>query len=218
MRRLLNTLYVMSPDAYVSRDGDNAVVSVDGEERFRAPVHNLEGIVCFNYVGISPALMGLCCERRISICYLSQSGRFLGRVTGGVSGNVLLRRKQYRVADNDEGSASLAAAFIAGKILNSRSVLKRFVRDHSEKPGITQVSQATSKLLTYWERLDEHDSTDALRGLEGDASREYYAVFDYLITSSAQEFRFSGRSRRPPLDAVNALLSFFYTILSYECA
>lgn len=218
MRKLLNTLYITSPNAYLSRDGDNAVVSVDGEERFRAPVHNLEGIVCFNYVGASPALMGLCCERRVPICYLSQTGRFLARVTGGVSGNVLLRRKQYRVADSGEGSAALAAAFVAGKILNCRSILMRFTRDHSGKPGIGQITQASAQLLTYWERLGDYKDTDALRGLEGDAARTYYAVFDYLITSFIEAFRFQGRSRRPPLDAVNALLSFFYSLLSYECA
>jgi CRISPR-associated protein Cas1 len=218
VRKLLNTLYVTSPNAYLSRDGDNAVVSIDGEEKFRAPIHNLEGIVCFNYVGASPALMGMCCERSVPICYLSQSGRFLARVTGGVSGNVLLRRKQYRVADSAEGASLLASAFVAGKVLNCRSVLLRFMRDHSDKPGTVQVSEAAEHLLQYWERLHEYGNTDALRGLEGDAARAYYAVFDYLITSPVEAFRFRGRSRRPPLDAVNALLSFFYTLLSYECA
>jgi len=216
VRRLLNTLYVTIPDAYLSRDGDNVVVSVSSEEKFRAPVHNLEGIVCFNYTGASPALMGLCCERRVPICYLSQSGRFLARVTGGVAGNVLLRRKQYRVADAD--TRSLASAFVAGKILNCRNVLLRFVRDHGERPGAPEVQEAARRLWDYWERLQECGGTDALRGLEGDAAREYYAVFDYLITGPAETFRFKGRTRRPPLDPVNALLSFFYTLLSYDCA
>ncbi len=216
MRKLLNTLYVTTPDAYLSRDGENVVVTVDSEERFRVPVHNLEGIVCFTYAGASPAVMGLCCERRVPICYLTQSGRFLARVTGGVTGNVLLRRTQYRVADAD--TRSLASAFVAGKILNCRNVLLRFVRDHGQKRGASDVQEATRRLLGYWERLQECTDTDALRGLEGDAAREYYAVFDYLITDPGETLRFKGRTRRPPLDPVNALLSFFYTLLSYECA
>ncbi len=218
MRRLLNTLYITTPEAYVGRDGQNVVVTVDGQEKFRVPVHNLEGIVCMNYVGMSPSLLGLCCERRISVCYLSQTGRFLARVTGGVSGNVLLRRKQYRIADDERGSAALASSFIAGKILNSRSILRRFVRDHSEKPGVHDVSRIAEQLLGYFERLSLCDTTNALRGLEGDAARAYYSVFDNLITNQAKELRFNGRNRRPPRDAVNAMLSFFYSILSYECA
>lgn len=219
MRKLLNTLYVTSPNAYLSRDGDNVVVSVDGDEKFRAPIHNLEGLVCFNYTGASPALMGLCCERRVPICYLSQSGRFLARVTGGVSGNVLLRRKQYRVSDSAEGSASLAASFITGKILNCRSVLMRFLRDHKDKPGSAEVTQVVERLSTYWDSLKGYyNDLDALRGLEGDAAREYFAVFDHLITNPTEDFRFQRRTRRPPRDVVNALLSFFYTLLAYECA
>lgn len=218
MRKLLNTLYVTSADAFLTRDGDNIVVSVNKKEAFRVPVHNLEGIVCFNYAGTTPSLMGLCCERRVPICFLSQSGRFLARVTGRVSGNVLLRRKQYRVSDSDEQSSAVASAFVAGKILNSRSILMRFVRDHGDKPGVPQVRLACERLLKYWDRLGECNYTDELRGLEGDAAREYYAVFDHLLTTSEPAFRFKGRSRRPPLDAVNALLSFFYSLLCYDCA
>jgi len=216
VRKLLNTLYVTTPHAYLSRDGENVVVSVDSEETFRVPVHNLEGIVCFNYTGASPGLMGLCCERNVPICYLSQSGRFLARVTGPVTGNVLLRRTQYRVADTD--ARSLAASFVAGKILNCRNVLLRFVRDHEGKPGVPKVKEAARRLLDYWERLQACGNTDAVRGVEGDAARAYYAVFDYLITCPSEALRFNGRTRRPPLDPVNALLSFFYTLLTYECA
>ncbi|MEX0975015.1 MAG: type I-C CRISPR-associated endonuclease Cas1c [Bacillota bacterium] len=218
MRKLLNTLYVTSPDARLSRDGENVVVMISGEEKFRAPVHNLEGVVCFNYVGASPAVLGLCCERHVAICFLSQSGRFLGRVTGAATGNVLLRRKQYRVADRVGEACTLASAFVGGKIVNSRSVLLRFIRDHRDKSGVTQVSDAASRLLSYGERLHEQADVDAVRGLEGDAARVYYSVFDHLITADDDAFRFRGRSRRPPLDPVNALLSFFYTILSHECA
>lgn len=218
MRKLLNTLYITSPDAYLSRDGDNVVVSVDREERFRVPVHNLEAIVCFNYSGVSPSLLGLCCERGVCVHFLSESGKFLARVNGPVSGNVLLRRKQYRIADNDCCSCGLASAFVGGKILNSRSVLLRFARDHKDKPGVAEVLAASDRLLEYWERLRECGNTDAMRGLEGDAARTYYSVFDHLLTTAEPAFRFHGRSRRPPLDAVNALLSFLYSLLSYDCA
>lgn len=216
MRKLLNTLYVTTPEAYLSRDGDNVVVSVDSKERFRAPVHNLEGVVCFSYLGASPALMGLCCERGVPVCFLSQSGRFMARVTGRVTGNVLLRRKQYRVAD--AGLPGLPSAFVAGKVLNSRSVLLRFLRDHKEKSGTHEVEVVARRLLAYWQRLPECDTIGTLRGLEGDAAREYYSVFDHLITNPAGPLRFRGRSRRPPRDPVNALLSFFYTLLAFDCA
>jgi len=216
VRKLLNTLYVTTPEAYLSRDRDNVVVLVDSKEKFRVPIRNLESIVCFSYLGASPALLGLCCKRKVSVCYLSPSGRFLARVTGSVSGNVLLRRRQYRLADT--GVHSLASAFIAGKILNCRSILLRFLRDHREKPGTYQVEQVANRLLSYWERLQETRALDAVRGLEGDAAREYYTVFDYLITDSSNPLRFRGRSRRPPLDPVNTLLSFFYSLLSYDCA
>ncbi|MDP2858059.1 MAG: type I-C CRISPR-associated endonuclease Cas1c [Bacillota bacterium] len=218
MRKLLNTLYVTSPNAYLSRDGENVVVTSDKEERFRAPVHNLESIVCFSYPGASPALVGLCCERGVGICYLSPNGRFLARVTGGVSGNVLLRRKQYRVADSADEVCALASSFIAGKILNCRNVLLRFARDHKEKRGAQEVLEAARYLTVYGGRLRQCVSVDAVRGLEGDAAREYYAVFDYLITDPKDQFRFKGRTRRPPLDAMNALLSFFYALLSHDCA
>lgn len=218
MRKLLNTLYVTSPTASLLRDGENVIVLIDKVERFRVPIHNLEGIVCFNYAGTSPSLMGLCCERKVPICFLSPSGRFLARVTGGVSGNVLLRREQYRVADSGPRSCSLATAFVGGKILNSRSVLQRFVRDHREKAGATQVSAAANRLWGYWERIGDVRDTDALRGLEGDAAREYYSVFGHLVTNKEPAFRFNGRSRRPPLDICNALMSFFYSLLSYDCA
>jgi CRISPR-associated protein Cas1 len=218
MRKLLNTLYVTLPEAYLSRDGENAVVTVDGKERMRVPIHNLESIVCFTYAGASPSLLGLCCERGVSLCYLSASGRFLARVTGPVSGNVLLRRRQYRLADNPDDAAAVASSFVAGKIHNSRSVLLRFLRDHQGGAGWEKVSEAAAQLLEYGRALRGCKDMDAIRGLEGDAARQYYAVFDSLITAQKEGFRFQGRNRRPPLDAMNALLSFLYTLLSFDCA
>ncbi len=211
-------MYVTSPKSYLARDGDNVVLQVEGSERFRVPVHNLEGIVCFSFPGASPALLGLCCEKGVSICFLSRTGRFLARVSGRVTGNVLLRRRQYKLADDMDACCSLSSSFVAGKILNSRSVLLRFARDHRAKPGVAKVLAATDRLLSFWERLANCTHVDSVRGLEGDAAREYYSVFDYLITAENPVFRFGGRTRRPPLDVTNALLSFLYSILAYECA
>ncbi len=218
MKKLLNTLYITSPDSYLSRDGENVVIKVDNETKFRVPVHNLESIVCFNYKGTSPALMSLCCDRGVSLCYLSESGRFLGRVTGKVTGNVLLRRKQYRLADDEEETASLAKFFVTGKVLNCRSVLMRFMRDHKEKNEGQDVTTAAVLIQSYCRALKKYNTVNAIRGLEGDAARVYYAVFDHLITEQKDDFKFKGRSRRPPLDAINALLSFLYALLGSDCA
>ncbi|HHW18974.1 MAG TPA: type I-C CRISPR-associated endonuclease Cas1 [Firmicutes bacterium] len=218
MRKLLNTLYVTQPDAYLSRDGDNVVVIIQGEERFRVPIINLEAIVCFSYTGASPSLMGLCCERGVSLSFLSPTGKFLARVTGPVSGNVLLRRKQYRVADDPAGTAALARCFVFAKILNCRNVLMRFLRDHKGKSGTDEVARASEILLGHARSLNACETVDAIRGIEGDAASEYYAVFDHLITSQKEVFQFQGRNRRPPLDPVNALLSFLYMLLSADCA
>jgi len=218
LRKLLNTLYVTLPTAYLSRDGENVVVKDEDEVKFRVPIHNLEAIVCFSYKGASPALMSLCCERGVSLCYLSENGRFLARVTGRVSGNVLLRRKQYRIADDQFESANLARCFIAGKILNSRSVLMRFLRDHADKDGNEEVSAVVALLLNYYKALDNFDNINSLRGLEGDSAREYYSVFDHLITDQKERFQFTRRNRRPPLDPMNAVLSYLYVLLAVDCA
>ena len=218
MRKLLNTLYVTLPEAYLGRDGENVVVRVSEEERFRVPIHNLEGIVCFNYVGTSPSLMGLCCERGVSLSYIASSGRFLARVTGPVSGNVLLRRRQYRLTDNMEDATAIAISFVSGKIHNCRNVLLRYLRDHDDKGGSAEVGEVANRLSAYGRSLHEQSTLDSLRGIEGDSAREYYSVFDHLITSQKETFKFRGRTRRPPFDEVNALLSFLYTILAHDCA
>ena len=218
MRKLLNTLYVTLPTAYLARDGENVLVIEDEEVRFRVPIHNLEAIVCFNYKGASPALMALCCERNVALCFLSESGRFLARVTGKTSVNVLLRRKQYRIADGESQSADFARAFVACKILNCRSVLMRFLRDLKEKEGTEQISIVISRLLDYYQALNNFDTVNAIRGLEGDGAREYYSVFDYLIVEQKDQFKFRGRNRRPPLDPTNAVLSYLYTLLAVDCA
>jgi len=217
IRKLLNVLYVTTSGSYLSRDGENIVVLVDQAEKFRMPIHNIEGIVCFNYMGASPALLALCCERNVKVSFLTENGRFMARITGGVSGNVRLRRQQYRLADNDKFAVQISKNFIVGKINNSRSVLMRFLRDHGDIETSVHVEKASKMMAHNGLSLGSCENADSIRGVEGDAAREYYGVFDHLITEQKEHFKFIGRSRRPPRDLMNALLSFLYSILAHDC-
>jgi CRISP-associated protein Cas1 len=216
MRKLLNTLFVTTPDAYLSRDGENVVVKVENKERFRIPVHNIEGIVSMGFMGASPSLMALCAERKVALSFVSEGGRFLGRVSGPVSGNVLLRRKQYRIADNDVSSLELAKLFIAGKIANSKTVLQRAIRDHGTNLNATSLEAAVSTLANKQKQILNAKHANELRGFEGESAMTYFSVFDQLILHQKDDFKMEGRNRRPPLDNVNAMLSFVYTLLMHE--
>lgn len=216
MRKLLNTLYITSPDSYLSRDGENVVVIVENKEKFRIPVHNIEGIVTFGYCGASPALLGLCAERNVSVCFLTEHGRFWGRLAGPVRGNVLLRRKQYKMADDEKTKLNLSRLFVAGKILNSRNVLQRAIRDHGNVVNIKLLEEASEILSIRQKQALNAKSLNILRGIEGDAANTYFGIFNELIIAQKEEFRINGRTRRPPKDNVNALLSFIYTILANE--
>ncbi|SRR5690554_1617615 len=217
LRKLLNVLYVTSPEAYLAKEGENALVLVDDEVKFRIPIHNLEGIVCFGYTGASPALMHLCAERGVALSFLSESGMFLARVSGRTSGNVLLRRRQYRLADDLDESLQLAKSFVFGKIHNSKCVLQRFLRDHEGKGDGQAVLNGVKFLSLQQQKVIQCRNMETLRGLEGEGARSYYGVFDNLILESKDIFQFTGRSRRPPLDPVNAVLSFLYTLLAHDC-
>lgn len=216
MRRLLNTLYVTLPDAYLACDGENVLVKVEDELRFRVPIHNLEGIVCFGFAGASPKLMRLCCERGVALSFLSPYGKFMGRVSGGVSGNVLLRRTQYRWADDAEITTRLARRFIAAKVMNSRAVLHRLLRDHPERVDKDDLERVLALLARMPQRLEQAANVDAVRGVEGEAASLYFSRFNQLIVSQNGEFQMQDRNRRPPMDRLNALLSFLYTLLAHE--
>ncbi len=216
MKKHLNTLYVTTQGAYLSKEGETVLVSVDGEKRLQIPVHTISSIVCFGRVMCSPFLMGFCAENQVGMSFLTENGRFLARVQGPVSGNVLLRREQYRRADRPETAAALVRSFIAGKIANARTVLQRAVRDHGDKGPLSEVERAVAWLGSSLRRLEKTESLDALRGIEGDTARCYFGVFDHLITQQKEAFRFEGRNRRPPLDKVNCLLSFLYTLLLHD--
>lgn len=218
LRKLLNTLYVTSPEAYLSRERENVLVFIEDEMRLRVPIHNLEGIVTFGYSGASPSLMHLCASRGVALSFLSPSGRLLAKVASPVSGNVLLRKKQYEVYDQESICVDFAKHFILGKVYNSRSVLRRFSRDHGQRLGAEKVAEAADLLANQTERILVAKSLDLLRGLEGEGARIYYGVFNQLILVDDDDFVFNGRSRRPPLDRTNAVLSFLYSLLAHDCS
>lgn len=218
MRRLLNTLFVLSEDSYLALEGENIVVLRGGEAAARFPLHTLEGILSFSYKGASPALMGACAERNIALAFLTPRGRFLARTCGESNGNVLLRRGQYRMADDPWGSCRMAQAFVCGKLYNSRWVLERAVRDHGLRIDGPALKASSAQLKALMGQAAQCETLEELRGVEGKGASVYFSVFDSLILQEKDVFFLKQRSRRPPLDAVNSLLSFLYTLLSHECA
>jgi CRISPR-associated protein Cas1 len=216
MKKHLNTLFVTTQGAYLAKEGETVAVRVEKKIRLRLPIHTLAGIVCFGNVGCSPFLMGFCAEREVSISFLTEHGRFLARVLGPVSGNVLLRREQYRRADDPAFSALMAQAFVNGKVANSRALLNRVLRDHPDKLDNEAVSKAVNHLTGLLKSLSRDLALDEVRGKEGDAAHVYFSVFDHLITRNKDDFFFHRRSRRPPLDLVNCLLSFLYTLIMHD--
>ena len=215
MRKLLNTLYITTPEAYLAKDGLNVVVSVNKEELFRIPIMNIEGIVTFGYMGASPGLMKLCMDNNVSLVFMSPQGRFIGRIQGATRGNVLLRTKQYTLSEDENVALHLSKLFIAGKIFNSRNVLRRFIRDNGTHDD---VEYAAKQLDWCRKSVVEADDMDMLRGEEGRAANVYFGVFDHLILNQKSDFSFEGRSRRPPKDEVNAMLSFVYTLIANDVA
>lgn len=220
MKRHLNTLYVTTQGAYLAKDGETVAVRVEGETKLRVPLLNLDGIVCFGNVGASPFLMGACGRQGVTLSFLSERGRFLARSVGEASGNVLLRREQYRRADDPERSAEVARGIVTAKAINARRILQRSLRDHPEPPESDERPdrreesvRALGALLT---ELDGAGELDRVRGLEGMAGRAYFEAFDGLITHEDPAFRFTVRSRRPPGDPVNSLLSFLYALVRHD--
>ena len=215
MRKLLNTLYVTTPEAYLSKDGLNVVITVKQEEVFRIPIINIEGIVSFGYMGASPGLMKLCVDNNVSLTFLSPQGKFIARVQGPTRGNVLLRTEQYRLSENEDFTLHISKLFIGGKIQNYRNILRRYERDYGSNDEIAAAVQA---LEVRKRDLNRVQDLNQLRGIEGDAASVYFSVFHYLILNQKSDFPFNGRNRRPPKDAVNAMLSFVYTLIANDVA
>lgn len=218
MKKLLNTLYVTTPEAYISKDGNNIIVSNAGKEIFRIPVSNIESINTFGYQGASPGAMRLCADNGVALSFFSPNGRFVARIQGPVHGNVFLRCRQYDISHDKDISLRLARLFIFGKIYNSRNVLRRYVRDYADRPGVEDVTSAADKLKRRCLLASSAHDMDSLRGIEGDSAAIYFSVFQNLILNETTHFKFDSRQRRPPCDMVNAMLSFGYTLLANECA
>lgn len=218
MKKLLNTLYVTIPDAYLALEGETVIVKSDDENLLRLPLLNLEGIVTFGFSGASPALMRACTEHNISLCFLSPSGRFLARIVGKSHGNVVLRKTQYQISDNEEECTKVAKNMIIGKVYNAKYIIERATRDHETRVDVEKL-KSTSKYLTETiKELQNAGRLDQIRGLEGKAAVTYFSIFDDLILQQSDSFKWNGRIKRPPTDNLNALLSFFYTILANDCA
>lgn len=218
MRHLLNTLFVTSEDIYLSLDGENVVANRGGQAVARYPLHTLSGILSFSYAGASPALMGACAKRDISLAFCTPRGRFLARACGESHGNVLLRRTQYRVADDPAQSCRAARSMIFGKLYNCRWSMERTRRDHGLRLDGEKLARASQSLKELLPRVAEETDPDSLRGLEGAGSTVYFDTLDEMILNGKDTFYFHRRSRRPPLDPFNALLSFAYSLLANDCA
>ena len=218
MRQLLNTLFVTSEDVYLSLDGENVVANRGGETVARYPLHTLQSIISFSYSGASPALMGACAKREIGLVFCTQRGRFLARVSGQMQGNVLLRRTQYRVADDPSESCRVARMMILGKVYNTRWSVERTRRDHAMRIDGERFAAVSQQLQGLLPQITAETSLDSLRGLEGAGATAYFSVLDDMILQGKDTFFFRERSRRPPLDAFNAMLSFAYSLLAHDCA
>ncbi len=219
MSRYHNTLFVTTQGSYVAKEGQNLQVRMDDGKKLDVPIHHLAGVVCFGRVNVSPSAMAACLESSVALSFMTEQGRFLGRLEGSTSGNVLLRRKQHRTADNAMGRAALSRSFVLGKIGNSRSLLLRSARETDDSASAEALREAASKLASSLGTLERPDglTVDALRGVEGDAASVYWSVFGLMVRSEDAAFRFAGRNRRPPRDPVNAVLSFCYAILAHDC-
>ena len=218
MRKLLNTLFVTSEDAYLALETENVAVYIGEEKKAQYPRLVLESIISFSYKGASPALMGACARNGIQLVFLTPRGRFLARVCGQGQGNVLLRKEHYRLSDDLEKSCRIARNFIFGKVYNQRWVLERTLRDHRMRVDSAALESASQALAGLLPAIETETDLDALRGLEGEASVRYFRVFDEMILNQKADFLFDGRNRRPPTDNMNALLSFAYVLLSNDCA
>ncbi len=218
MWQLQNTLYVTMPEAYLRLEGETVCVMVEREKRLQVPLHHLGAIVCFGSVMLSPALLGRCMEEGRGVVWLERSGRFQARVEGPVSGNILLRQAQYRAADDAAKTIDLARAFLAGKLRNSRNVLLRGARDGQNDAERSIIVQNARLVAGHLRKLPYATDLDSLRGEEGNAARIYFQSMQYLIRLPFRgDFAFDVRSRRPPADPMNAMLSFLYAVLLHDC-
>lgn len=218
MKKLLNTLYITTPERYLALDGETVVIRQDNTDIARVPLHNLDRIMTFGYTGASPALMGKCAKEGIELVFMSSNGSFLARVEGIINGNVLLRREQYRIADDDKRSLDIAKNMIAAKLYNSRWLIERTIRDHALRIDVEKFRNKSKLLRESVQKAMSAENMDILRGIEGEAASVYFSLLDDMILQQKDDFYFKGRNKRPPLDNVNAMLSFAYSLCTGMCA
>jgi len=217
MKRFMNTLFVSTQGAYLRKDRETIVIEIEGKEAARFPIHLLGQVTCFGNVMCSPFMLGLCAENGVAVSFLTENGRYLSRMVGKVSGNVLLRKEQFRRSEDLEKTAEIAKSIVAGKVANQRTVIMRALRDHPEIETDGAIARVINRLKSNLELLPCTNDIDRIRGLEGDSANLYFSVFDNLILCQKDDFFFKNRNRRPPTDNVNALLSFLYTLLMLDC-
>lgn len=216
MRKLLNTIYITNEKMYLTLDGENLVCKLDGETKLRIPFENVENIVCFNYVGCSPALMGKCVSKTIPINFISPQGKFLAKVCGETKGNVFLRVAQIDMFR--ENHLLLAKNTMAAKFSNTRQLIRRTLHDNAQLREDQQIRRVMETLNTGIDKVFQAKTMEEIVGIEGNCAQNYFSVFDKLITNQKVPFTFEFRTKRPPLDPINALLSFVYTLLTSEFA
>lgn len=216
MRKLLNTLFITTPDIYLSLQGETVVVTHEETQLGRFPLHNFEAICTFGYAGASPKLMHACADKNINLTFLSRSGKFLARVIGESKGNVILRKTQYRLSDSEIESAKISRNFIFAKISNQKWILERMARDYPLRVDVPNFKQVSSDLTVTMKEILVTEDLERLRGLEGQAATAYFKLFDQMILQQKDIFYFKNRNRRPPTDKVNALLSLAYTLLASD--
>lgn len=212
MKKHLNTLYITSDDAYIRKERNTFVVEVHNKKVFQAPIHSIENIVCFGFKPLTPALMAFCAENNVGVCFLSENGKFLAKVYGPQHGNVLLRKSQYAMADNEQQALAISRAVIAAKVTNARTLLMRHQRNHPDNSS-PSLSEAVDTLGRRLRNIQSASNLEEARGYEGECANLYFGVLSELITAQKEDFHFQGRNKRPPLDPVNALLSFLYALL-----
>ena len=217
MKTLLNTLYVQTPGAYLHLDHETLKVELEGELHLQVPLHHLGGLVLFGEVMASPALLARCAQEGRAVTWLSRSGRYLGRFEGPTSGNVLLRRDQYECLSHSTRPLELARNLVAGKLHNQRYAVLRSARDTEASEDQEPLRHTARLLAEILVQVPAAADLDTLRGLEGDAGRHYFATFSHMVRAERATFAISGRTRRPPLDPTNALLSFLYALLLSDC-
>lgn len=218
MRHLLNTLYITLPDVYLATSGENIVIKQDNRILVRYPFHNLEDIVLFSYLGMSPKLIQKCMDYGIGVCYLTPTGRFIARLKGESKGNILLRRKQYRIADDEDKSLEISKNIICAKIYNEKWTIERYIRQYKNRIDSTHLKDSSKRLTNLLKQASKANNIDELRGIEGVAQVTYFSCFDEMILNQKEDFEFGIRTRRPPLNPVNAMLSYIYSILSNDMA